>query len=179
MSDGSERGKSAGQLAQYKERVRIFVAAVQAGASDRSAAAEAGISHATLHRWRHGERPFDEHMRTRIQRARAIRERRWLDSIQSAATTPLNNGAPGDWRAAAWLMERTNPEYAAVSKHEVSGPQGAPMRVEESVEVRLMVPDVERMRRVGNLLAQAGVPLLPGGENGANGNGSNGHQDGD
>lgn len=48
------------------------------------------------------------------------------------------------------------------------------------MEHRLSVPDVDRMQRVGALLARAGVPLLPGGENGAqtNGNGTN-HSDGD
>lgn len=166
------KGKSPGQLAAYKERIRVFLAAVQAGATNRSAAAEAGISQATIHRWQHGERPFDEAMRNRLARARSIRERRWLEAIQTAATdrTFAGRAIPADPRAAQWLLERTNPEYAAVSKTEISGPGGAPLRVEQTVEHLLAVPDPDRLKKVVQLLDHAGqVPQLTTGESNGNG----------
>lgn len=165
-------------LSAYRERIRVFIAAVQAGASDSSAAAEAGISRATIYRWQHGERPFDEAMRKQVQRARAIRERRWLSWVEEAAKPQTRTGrggqittTPGDWRAAQFLLSVTNPEYAQRSRVEMSGPAGAPLRVEESIEHRLGVPDQDRLAKVFGLLLTAGaVPQLGTSENG-NGNG--------
>ena len=176
MSGGSvPNGRSRRQLADYRERIRVFLAAVQAGASDRSAAAEANISLATLHRWRTGERPFDHGMRQKVARAHAIRERQWVNSIMAASTTPLNNGAPGDWRAAAWLLERTNPDYAPVSKHEVGGTGGGPLKIEQDVQHTLSIPSEERVTKVLEILRMAGrVPQLETGETNGHGN-SNGH----
>jgi hypothetical protein len=165
-------GRSKDQMARFREKVRTFLAAIQGGASDRSAAAEAGISRETLQRWRVGERPSDRLIRERMFRARAIREKRWLKSIEDAALTPAKHMPTGDWRAAAWLMERTNPEYAARQGIELSGAGGGPVQISESVEHRLALPDKERVARVMQLLQTAGkVPLLAGGTNGANGNG--------
>lgn len=184
MSRLSERGringvsKSKAQLAAHREKIRVFLAAVQAGASDRSAAAEAGISMESLHRWKHGDRPFDVAMRRQLYRARSIRERRWLTMIETAAngtTVPTaaggTRGVPGDWRAAAWLMERTNPEFAPQSTTRVEG-GSSPVRVEHDVEHRLATPDPERLAMVAALLQRAGaMPLLETKETNGNGNG--------
>lgn len=165
------------RLSAYRERIRVFMAAVQAGASDASAAAEAGISRATIFRWQHGERPFDEAMRKQMQRARAIRERRWISIIERAAddrTTGTGNRQrfiPGDWKAAQFLLSVTNPEFALKSRTEISGPAGQPLRIEESIEHRLAEPDADRLKKVMGLLVTAGaVPQLETQENG-NGNG--------
>lgn len=137
--------------------------------SDRSAASLVGLSRATVSRWLNGERPFDEVMRSRIMQARATREQRWLGVVEQASKVPLNNGSI-DWRAATWLLERTNPEYAAVQKHEVGGPGGAPLRVEHDVEHSLAQPDKERLAIVAQLLTNAGaMPQLEA--KGTNGNG--------
>lgn len=157
----------------------MFLAAVTAGASDRAAAAEADISLSVLHRWRTGERPFDQTMRRRVERAHAIRERRWLESIQGAATTPSRALPSGDWRAAAWLLERTNPAFAAVSKHEVTGQGGSPLQIAHDIERRLEEPDLDRIAKVYHLLDRAGVvPLLESNGTNGNGNGTD-HSDGD
>lgn len=160
-------------LAEYRERIRIFIAAVTAGASDRSAAAEANISSATVHRWLHGERPFDETMRKAIFRARAVRERRWLQWIEDAATpgTDARGQRTGDWRAAQFLLSVTNPAFAPRSRTEVSGPGGEPVRIEADVVSVLEQPDLERLNEVVGLLHRAGaVPLLEAKAE-ANGNG--------
>ena len=162
----------------------MFLAAVQAGASDRAAAAEAGISLETLHRWRVGERPFDASMRRQVARAHAIRERRWVESIQDASvdrTVQSGNQQrfiPKDWKAAAWLLERTNPDWAPPThRTEISG-GSTPVRVEESIEHRLALPDAERMKAVAGLLVRAGaLPRLETKEE-ANGNGNGSGHDG-
>lgn len=165
-------------LSDYRERIRVFLAAVQAGASDASAAAEAGISRATIHRWRHGERPFDEAMRKQLSRARAIRERRWLGWVEDAARPrPVGRQGrtvPGDWKAAQFLLSVSDPEvYASRSRTEITGHGGAPVQVEESIEHRLAVPDVDRLKTVMGLLLSAGaVPQLE--TQGTNGHDSNG-----
>lgn len=169
-------------LADYRERIRVFLAAVAAGASDSSAAAEAGISRATIHRWLHGERPFDEAMRKHIHRTRAIRERRWLSWIEEAAQPRTSTGrggrvitTPGDWKAAQFLLSVTNPEFAPMQRTEVSGPGGQPVQVEQSVEHVLLTPDPDRLVRVMQLLDRAGaVPQIETHTNG-NGNGTNGN----
>ena len=179
---GIPKGKSPSQLSAMRERIRVFLAAVQSGASNRSAAAEAGISLATIHRWMHGERPFDEAMRNRLLRAQAIRERRWLGFVESAAQPTTRTGrngrvvnVPGDWRAATWLLERTNPEFAQVARAEISGPGGGAIRVEQDIEHRLAAPDPGRMAKVVELLARAGaVPQLETHDTNGNGNGSHG-----
>jgi hypothetical protein len=103
-----------------------------------------------------------------------------VESIKAASadrTVQTGNRSrfmPGDWRAAAWLLERTNPEWAAPSRVEVSGPGGAPLQIQEDIEHRLAMPDPERLQRVVGLLARAGaIPQLEMKEE-ANGNG-NGH----
>lgn len=169
------------QLSAYRERIRVFLAAVQAGASDSSAAAEAGISRATVHRWLHGERPFDEAMRKQVQRARAIRERRWISIIERAAddrTVSTGRGSrfvEGDWKAAQFLLSVTNPEFAMRNRTEVSGPGGAPMQMNQQVEHVLSTPDPDRLMKVVELLNRAGALQLTTGEKNGNGNGSDGN----
>ena len=166
-------------MSAYRERIRVFLAAVQSGASDRSAAAEAGISTATIHRWHHGERPFDEAMRKSISRARAIRERRWLSWVEEAAKPQARTGrngrvttSPGDWRAAQFLLSVTNAEFAARNRVEMSGPAGQPIQVSQDIEHRLATPDPDRMAKVMALLARAGaVPQLESGDTNGSGNG--------
>jgi transposase len=160
-------GKSAGQIAAYRSRIALFIAAVEDGASDRAAASVAGLGRATVHRWMTGERRWDEAMRSRVMRARAIRERRLMALVEAAAQPTIQmtrNGravtAPGDWRAAAWLLERTNPEYAPRGRVEYTGADGGPLAIEASVEHRLARPDEGRLRRVMELLNAAGV-LFP------------------
>lgn len=174
-------GKSGQQLAEFRERIRVFIAAIQAGQSNRAAAAEAHIGAGTLTRWRAGKRPFDVIMRQKMERAIAVRERRWITAIESAATTPMNNGAPGDWKAAAWMLERTAPDEFGPTRA-VSGRGGGPIEigVEQTVEHVLLVPNAERIAAVVGILGAAGkLPMLPINAETPHGNGNgngNGHR---
>lgn len=88
--------------------------------------------------------------------------------------TGQTRGVPGDWRAAAWLMERTNPEFAPQSTTRVEG-GATPIQVQHDIEHRLATPDPERIQKVMQLLVRAGtVPQLES----TNGNGNGSHGDG-
>ena len=138
----------------------------------------AGIERSTILRWQQDETPFARMVRNRIATARGRREMVWLGLVQDSArpgTIAGRNGQPvnvlGDWRAAAWLLERTNPEYAPIGKTEISGRGGAPIQIEHDVRAQLETRNLGQLQVVFGLLENAGaVPLLTG-----NGNG-NGHE---
>lgn len=79
-------------------RRRRLVAALEAGATFELAARAAGVSAATLKRWRDDD---DE-----LAQAEARGAVRALEVIQAAAAGPH----AGQWQAAAWLLERRYPD---------------------------------------------------------------------
>lgn len=82
-------------------RRRRLLAALEAGATIKMAAAAAGVSEDTLSRWRKAGPDLEAEM-LQAEAAGAVRA---LGVIQSAA-------ASGTWQAAAWLLERRYPgEY--------------------------------------------------------------------
>jgi hypothetical protein len=79
-----------------------MLAALEAGATLRIAAAAAGVSESTLRRWR--DRGGDDELQAAEARGALLA----LQAIRAAATGPH----PGTWQAAAWLLERRYPaEY--------------------------------------------------------------------
>ena len=78
---------------------REICALVSAGASLESAAEYVGCSYVTIYR----ERQRNESFRTRLGRARATRQLAPLQMMRQAAQT--------HWRAAAWLLERLDPDH--------------------------------------------------------------------
>lgn len=77
---------------------REICALVSMGASMKTAAEYVGCSYVTVYR----ERQRDEKFRMRLARARATRQLAPLQMMRQAAKT--------HWRAAAWLLERSDPE---------------------------------------------------------------------
>lgn len=66
------------------------------------------------------EKPYVEFVEG-ATRARATIEVQLINHIVTAAQS-------GDWRAAAWIMERRgDPEWFKTERHEVSGPEGKPI----------------------------------------------------
>ncbi len=84
-----------------------IVSAVRCGASFKNACVAAGISERTFQRWRQK----GEH-----QGAKTEYRRFWRDLTQAeqegqtARLAIIQKAARNDWRAAAWLLERMNPE---------------------------------------------------------------------
>jgi hypothetical protein len=117
-----------------QETEEAILRAIEDGTPVKQAAAQAGgVNASTLYRWRMNDPEFD----LRVQRARAVFLHRQIARIDDAAS--------GDWRAAAWMLERSDP-----------GNWGK--RVEIDVQV-----DAQPVRDLltGEVL---GMPSLPEGE---------------
>lgn len=116
--------------------VNILVQAIQLGASRRVAAAAAGIHASTLFGWlargREAESGIFKDFFDQIKRAEASCDLRCLSKIQEAA-------ADGKWQAAAWLLERRNPEY------QLNGPPPVAVHVDSrSVTVKQLIAELDK-----------------------------------
>jgi transposase-like protein len=98
-----------------------FFETIETGIGVEPAAASAGLSSSTIYNWiRRGEQEqtageaseFVEFLE-RLTRARASVHVRLAESLTRAAAT-------GDWRAAAWMLERLSPED--FGKHRLTQP---------------------------------------------------------
>ena len=89
------------------ETVDGVLAALRAGLSFRLASEAVGINPDTLHEWRQGRFPRGADPAVKATFSEGITRAR----AQGAArlVTIINRAAPDDWRAAAWLLERTHP----------------------------------------------------------------------
>jgi len=93
-------------------------ARVRAGLRVESALTAEGISKQLQHIWRRKAESGDALYLTlydRAARARSEFESEMLDAIRLQAT-PTQNGDAADWKARAWLLERTMPEAYAPSQ---------------------------------------------------------------
>ena len=124
-----------------------IVSAVRCGASFKNACVAAGISERTFQRWRQK----GEH-----QGAKTEYRRFWRDLTQAeqegqtARLAIIQEAARNDWRAAAWLLERMDPErFSLRYKIEHSGKVGSP--VADSIRAdldRLMTEHPELARKL-------------------------------
>ncbi len=108
-----------------RQRQEIILETIREGASDKAAAARAGIDRTTLYNWlergKQGEEPFST-FSTTLEKAKADREAKFVGFIRQAAED-------GTWQAAAWYLERTDPEhYGRKERHQLehSGRGGGP-----------------------------------------------------
>ena len=97
---------------------------LRAGNYISTSCAAAGIGESTFYAWmKRGEEEKDGVYREFVEsvsRARVEAEVRNVALVQRAAT--------GDWRAAAWFLERSLPaKYGKSTKVEHSGPEGGPI----------------------------------------------------
>lgn len=105
------------------DRVAKILQAIRVGATQRAAAAYAGIDDTTLIRWKHKYASFA----TSINEAEGAAMVGWLAKIEAAA----NEGA---WQAAAWKLERRYPHEYGRSAVEVSGRDGGAIKIDHKVE---------------------------------------------
>jgi hypothetical protein len=108
------------------------------------AAAAAGVHRVTVHWWLRkgadGTEPYAT-FADRVHRALAEGELRMLAIIDKAALRDV-------WQAAAWKLERKWPQrWAQAQKHELSGKDGAPLRVEGGISAE--TADAVRARVLG------------------------------
>jgi hypothetical protein len=100
---------------------------VESGLRLSSAAAAEGIAPRTLAYWQEwatqGKEPYCSFAQA-VERARASFEQQMLDQIRLQAK-PTQAGEEADWKARAWLLERTMPETYAPSQQLVIRAQEA------------------------------------------------------
>jgi AcrR family transcriptional regulator len=154
----------------------LFLTELARTGSIRGSAARVGVNRTTI--YDHAKK--DPSFADSIERARADWEQAQLDLINDAARTGKvierqrgNNLSrevePGDWRAAAWLLEHhpnTRETYAGImrQKVEVGGdPDGIPVETKhtETLEIEPGPEMMERLGRVIMVLARAGKIRLP------------------
>jgi len=123
------------------ERVAKILQAIRVGATQRAAAAYAGIDDSTVMRWKH-KYPS---LATAINEAEGAAMVGWLAKIEAAA----NEGA---WQAAAWKLERRYPHEYGRSAVEVSGRDGGAIKIDHKVEDARELLAV----RLGRLVAARG-----------------------
>jgi len=102
-----------------KETIGKLVDAIRKGATHDLACKYAGIDNATLYRWMQEKSEFGD----AIREAEGAAAFGWLSKIEEAAED-------GNWKAAAWKLERRYPQDYGRSAIEVSGPDKGPVQVE-------------------------------------------------
>lgn len=149
------KGKPGRKTRLTPERQAKIVNAVKAGAYLETAAAAAGINKVTLHRWlRRGERypgtiysAFSE----AVHEALAQAEMRDVLTISKAA-------GDGDWRAAAWRLERKYPKrWGTVSRTEITGKDGAALKIDINTDVSTLT-DEQLLALAGRTATSAAGP---------------------
>jgi transposase len=113
----------AGRPTKYTpETAAKIVVGIRAGLTTRDAALVAGVHEDTVANWERRYSAFS----AQLARAHAERSANWLARIATLAAEQR------DWRAYAELLDRCAPEYRKVSKSEVTGKDGGPIRHEHA-----------------------------------------------
>jgi len=139
--------KRSGRKTILDETIKeAFVEALKTGTVIEDAAAYTGISERVVYKWlTRGREEVDRQtafpdsdpnpeeeiyvqFMQEVEKARASARLRAIGVIQRAA-------AEGTWQAAAWYLERSAPKnWARQTKHEVTGSEGGPVRLDVSTE---------------------------------------------
>jgi hypothetical protein len=117
---------------KYSERtITRLEEALRLGCTYAAACGYANISDDTLANWRRDKSGFSE----RLARAEGEATVRWLQTIE--------NAAGGDWRAAAWKLERRYPREYGRNVTEVRGKPEEPIQVRTVTAV--LPPDLSQL----------------------------------
>jgi hypothetical protein len=107
------------------EQEQAIIMALKVGATYERAAQAAGVKKADALEWlRRGRGETDKKPTKKLlEWAEAVEEAMAFAEIRSLKV--IHNAAAKTWTAAAWYLERTNPDrYAQKSRHELTGKDG-------------------------------------------------------
>lgn len=100
----------------------VYVRAIRSGATERAAAAMAGVSRATITRWVQA----DEQRQLEEDAAREA----YLDELRNEIDEAARTKDRDAWKAAAWLLERRDPDrWKQRTASELTGARGGPVQV--------------------------------------------------
>lgn len=145
-------------------RQMVFLGSIAEGQTVRGASARAGISRDAVYYHMREDPSFLQ----QVERARGEAESKLVDSITKSShtgdtiTTPGGKVVvrPGDWKAAAWLLEHhpeTRERYAAIAKTQVSGDPDNPT----PILVGLPELRTDQLEAIALILADAGALPAP------------------
>lgn len=144
------------------ERHAKLLQLVRSGATRESACAAVRISSRTLREWLSAAQGEDasgelQAFADEFHEAESAAELRLSLTIQQAAKE--------DWRAAAWFMERRyRRDWAFTAKHEVSGPDGAPLIPDDAkLSLTLKLDELRQRIAGGEPGGDAGAATAPAG----------------
>lgn len=144
------------------ERQDKITALIKAGVPNATAAEASGTSETAFYRWmERGDDPEETDPRYREFREAVIRARAEAEAAM-VANIRLH-ARNGDWKADAWLLERSRPErWGRVNRHELTGAGGGVIRVEtETIETLLL--DAGRAVVVADAAVDGELAALDGG----------------
>lgn len=152
------------------QRQEAILRLLRSGITIETACGAAGIGSSTYRVWMakgaEGREPYATFMAA-ATRARDEQES-YLAGIIARAAVPDEDGHPGDWRAAAWLLERSRPtKWGRQTRTELTGADGGPLEVRTAPAQPLDAESVEQMvevmRRSGLIDADEFAPSPPSG----------------
>lgn len=117
----------------------------------KAAAGAVAVDAGTVHRWvskgaAPDADPLYRDFRDQLQKAKAMAEARMVRVITTAANQ-------GQWTAAAWWLERTNPEeWGKRDRLEVTGADGGPIETRQIADQRIAT----LAERLSNRVADSG-----------------------
>ena len=152
-----------------------FLNQLKHGQTIRAACAKAGFSRSTLYTTLNADP--NSGLLEQIEHAKNEGERRLVEAVTQAShtgdtiTTPGGSIVvkPGDWRAAAWLLEHhphTRERYASIQKQQIGGDPDNPAPVKTvGVQVVGDFTSVERRAAIISLMQQVGALPFPDPDN--------------
>ena len=95
---------------------------IRAGNDQETAARIANVHPGTFYRWMQDERPAYREFREAVEKAHA--------QAEAGNVTIIVKAAERTWQAAAWWLERRYaPRWGRRERHEISGPDSGPVRL--------------------------------------------------
>lgn len=138
-----------------------FLESIRLGLPIRDACARAGWSTSSLYNWQNEAEDATERGGKLTDRERLLVDflERWQKADADLVTGHLavitragQSGAPGSWRASAWLLSRKRPHDFG-ERIELTGPDGGPVEIDVSIRDQFVAKVDEMAERL--ILAHA------------------------